>query len=780
MRGLSPGLIEGRVFYILLLLILWPSFLNAQDIAIGQWRHHLPNNRVVSVDQKPGFIYAATPFAILEYDKSYNSIRKYDKVNGLSDFGINVIRYSHAHDLLLIGYDNGNIDVMKDGGFFSISDIRLANIIGSKSINNFFTEKDRAYLSTDFGIVVLDLRNFVILDTWFIGPDGSMLKVYDLVKTENYYYAATEAGLLRAAIDAPNLADYNFWNHDPLLPIQWIPFTEVELHGSTLIANASLSNSDVLYVRKDNEWSILNPATDTDFGVRKTSIRSSGGLISVSSMTGLFIFNEQLQLQNTHSWYFGDRVMANDAITDKEGLLWIADNRQGLVRNYASGEFESIVLEGPATSESYNIAHNGGALWVAPGGPPQSWIASGIFVLQNGKWKNFTRWQFPVIMDVRDIHTIIPHATLPDRALALPWTGGLIELDVNEGVVSYYDETNSTLQKRSGIDDYIRLGGAAFDSQGNLWVSNADVAHFLSVRKTNGQWLSYPNNGTVSSNDRVHKVVIDSQDQKWVLLARGGGVIVFKESSLENNQSINIRRLSSLPGNGSLPGNLVTALAMDKDGFIWAGTNEGVAVFYSPQNALRGQSFDAQPIIVIQDGFAARLFDGETINSIFVDGSNKKWFGTMGSGAFLQSSDGRETLLHFNRNNSPLPSNNILDISVDSRTGEVFFATDVGLVSYRGFATEGGHRHSDVYAFPNPVRPGYSGYIAIQGLVTNARVKITDISGNLVHDGFADGGQFVWNGFDLEGRRPGSGVYLVFSSNADGTESVVTKILYLK
>jgi hypothetical protein len=224
----------------------------------------------------------------------------------------------------------------------------------------------------------------------------------------------------------------------------------------------------------------------------------------------------------------------------------------------------------------------------------------------------------------------------------------------------------------------------------------------------------------------------------------------------------------------------VSALAKDQDGYIWVGTDGGVVVFYSPQQVFRSEFYNAQSIIVLQDGFAGRLFENEVINTIFVDGSNKKWFGTESSGAFLLSPDARETILHFNRNNSPLPSNNILDITINPKTGEVFFATDLGLVSYRGFATEGQSQHTDVYAYPNPVRPGYAGYIAVKGLVTNARVKITDINGNLVYDTFAEGGQLVWNGRDLFGNRPSSGVYLVFSTDPEGNETMVTKILFLK
>jgi hypothetical protein len=770
------------VCYLIILLVSVQSIVtHAQEIAIGQWRHHLPSNNVVSVTEKPGIIYAATPFGLLEYDKNFNSIKKYDKVNGMSDFGINVVRYSTKHDLILMGYQNGNIDVFLNGDFFSISDIRQSNIIGSKSINNILFDNDRAYLSCDFGIVVLELTKFVILDTWFIGPEGSMLNVYDIAKTQTAFYAATEAGLIKASINAPNLADYQYWAHEPGLPNPQIKFTAVVLHNNELIANQSSQDADIMYRKIGDNWEVFSPETQSNFGTRKTNIRVSNGFLAVSSLAGLFFFNENLDLISEHFWYLDSRVSANDAIIDREGNMWIADNTLGLVKRVAGTDgFESVIVEGPYTSGSSGLAHNGGALWVATSPYPETWNDRGVLVLKNGKWNQFNRFNFGIINEMRDLHSVTAHSKNPNRVFAHAWSGGLMEFDINDGLVAYYDENNSSLQRRADGNDYVRLGGSAWDSKGNLWISNSRATHFLSVKTANEQWMSYPHGGLVGADEMTGKIIVDNTDQKWVAMPRGGGIIVFKENSLTNNEVFDIRKLTTQEGNGSLPSTRTTCLAKDKDGYIWVGTDDGVVVFYSPQAALRGQAFDAQSIIVMQDGFAARLFGGETINSIFVDGSNKKWFATVNSGAFQLSSDGRETIMHFNRNNSPLPSNNILDISVDPQTGEVFFATDRGLVSYRGFATEGTRQHSEVYAFPNPVRPGYTGYIAIKGLVTNARVKITDISGNLVHDGFAEGGQFVWNGVGIQGQKPGSGVYLVFSTNPDGSETMVTKILYMK
>lgn len=752
----------------------------SQDIPIGTWRHHLPNRTVVSLAEKPGYIFGATPFGLLIYDKAFNSISKIDKVSGLSDFGINVIRYSDQKDLLLMGYQNGIIDVMKGRQIFSIPDIWQASILGSKSIHNIFFDEHIAYLSTGFGVVVLDLNLFVILDTWFIGPEGSMLNVYDFHKHDGFFYAATEAGLLRAPVDAPNLADFQYWMPTPGL--QNLPFNRVLTHSNKLLANLSGPAGDTLYIRENQQWSAFLPQTQHGFFGPKTHIRSSHGSLLISSLDGVFAFGPEFEPQGEYIWHPGLRVEAYDVLKDLQGTLWFAERSLGLVKR--DSDFESIIVEGPAFAESFGLAHNRSSLWVAPGSILGGWQNTfndrGIFLFKDGKWAQYSRSEFPQINHVRDIHSITPDPRNPARVFAAAWSGGLLEFDQQEGLITLYNEQNSTLQKRAIAGDIIRIGGSAWDSRGNLWVSNSDADHFLSVRQPNGNWMSYPHNGAVSGNETLGRIIVDNADQKWVAMPRGGGIIVFKETSLDNNVTFDIRKLTTQEGNGSLPSNRVTTLVKDKDGYIWVGTNAGVAVFYSPHLALRGQTFDAQSIIVVQDGFAGLLFANEIINTIFVDGSNKKWFGTVGSGAFLLSPDGRETLKHFTSNNSPLPSNNILDISVDPVSGEVFFATDRGLVSYRGFATEGGSRHSEVQVFPNPVRPGYSGFIAVRGLVNNARVKITDINGNLIHDAFAEGGQLVWDGYDVRGNRPASGVYLVFSTNPDGTETLVSRFVMIK
>ena len=226
--------------------------------------------------------------------------------------------------------------------------------------------------------------------------------------------------------------------------------------------------------------------------------------------------------------------------------------------------------------------------------------------------------------------------------------------------------------------------------------------------------------------------------------------------------------------------NDIYSIAEDMDGAVWVGTNLGVLVYYSSYSVLQNPSTNAQRIIVEIDGTPQHLLGTETVAAIAIDGANRKWFGTDGGGVFLMSDDATEQILNFNVDNSPLLSNSIISISIDEKNGDVYFGTDQGIVTYRGTATGGEHDFGGLYVYPNPIRPGFEGDIVIKGTMTDAIVKITDVSGNIVYETKSLGGQAIWDGKDFSGRRLGTGVYLVFCSNEDGSETNVTKLLFIK
>jgi hypothetical protein len=777
-------LLPGRAAIILVLLLLLPVLegrLHGQGIPVGHWRHHLPGNQVIAVAETPEQIIGATPYGLFLFHKADNSLEPFNKVHGLNDFRISSMAWSEDRDLIIVGYENGNIDVLTAGRqVLNVPDIRVASVMGSKRINRILALGSTAYLACDFGIVELDLTTLLVRDTYYIGPQGSLVQVNDLAWDGTHLWAATGAGLLRADRQAPNLADFQNWHRVHVTGLPDETFTLVAWFDGKVLANLSNAQGDFIYVGDGQGWALFDPFTEVTYFERKNALRSSRGLLLVASEDYLDVWAPGLERIRHYRFYADRQARPLDALIDGQQKIWAGDRHMGLVREHAPDRFESIVPEGPPTPGSFALDAAGGRLWVAPGdisrAGSNSWNQDGIISFGQEKWSHYDRWSVPGLEFVWDIVHITADPSRPGRAFASSWSSGLLEVSLT-GVEARYDHTNSTLQQRFEIEDFTRTGGSALDRQGNLWVTNSQVQRPLSVMKPDGSWMAFGSNGLVPTGMVVGGLAIDQSGQKWVILHQGGGIFLFREDDLNSSTSFQARRLTTQNG---LPSNEIYSIAVDHSGYVWVGTDAGVAVFYAPQRAFSGEAFVAQLIVVEeQDGFAGYLLEDETVNAITVDGANKKWFGTSRSGAFLLSADARETLFHFTAENSPLPSNNVLDIQIMGETGEVFFATDRGLASFRGLATAGGFEHGEVVAFPNPVRPHHSGYIAIRGLVGNARVKVTDISGNLVHETIAEGGQAVWNGQDLFGRRPATGVYLVFSTNEDGSETMVTKILFI-
>lgn len=774
--------------FFLIIVFSYQSVL-AQGIAVGQWRHHLPSNKVVAISETPRQIIGATPFGLVVLEKDDNSVSKINKVNGLSGFGITSMAYSQQYGLLVIGYSDGGIDVIKNGRVTNVVDISMSSIIGSKRINNITIRGDRAFLACDFGIVTMDLEKFLIRESYFIGPLGSFVEVHEVAFSDTHIYAATNAGMMVAPIQGVNLADFQNWQKVVVSGNQSERVRAVTRFGNTIVAViGDPDNFDRLFFTQGSGWRqlLLGNWHYRYPDIRR--IRESRGKLLVANAWVLDVLNFDIVNQQFFREEFlqvypeGDEVKAWDMLFDDDQRLWIADNNFGLVRRHSPAVFEKIMLDGPRTQMAFGLAAGGGNLWIAPGAilsdGGNTWNSDGVFVFGNESWKNFHRSEYTIMQPLVDIIRMAVDPGNTEKVYAASSSEGLLEFMAKEPIV-VWNETNSPLQRINGIPGTppIRLGGVAVDQNGNLWVTNSHSTNPIAVKKPNNQWLGFVSNGLINLN-QMGKVAIDHDGQKWALVPRNG-LYVMKENSLDNASGFSERRLTTAPGNGGLPSNQVFSLAVDHDGYVWVGTDQGAVVFYTPGRVLNNQPIDATRIIVQEGNFAGFLLDNETVNTIAVDGSNKKWFGTQRSGAFLQSSDGRRNVFHFTKENSPLPSNNILDIAINGQTGEVFFATDQGLVSFRGLATDAPQVHTDVYAFPNPVRPGYTGYISVKGLVRNARVKITDIAGNLVFETIAEGGQAIWDGKDLFGRRPATGVYLVFSTNADGSQTEVTKIFFV-
>ena len=309
-----------------------------------------------------------------------------------------------------------------------------------------------------------------------------------------------------------------------------------------------------------------------------------------------------------------------------------------------------------------------------------------------------------------------------------------------------------------------------------------NITKGIIVLKKDGNWinLDYPDMQNKQYTEQI--ILCKHSSSKWVIVPKTSFVFAFNtNNTLENMSDDQTRKFSTFSDqdNKQIDGNDFICAAEDRNGQLWIGTNRGPIVLNNPDNFMQSDFRCTRIKIPRNDGTNAAdlLLNDENIQYIAVDGANRKWIATQSSGVYLVSEDGLETIHHFNMDNSILPSNNVLSIAINKTTGEVFFGTERGLVSYRSDATEPKEDFSNVYAFPNPVRPDYTGVITITGLQERSLVKITDTTGNLIYQDYSEGGQMVWNGLNRNGDRVKTGVYLVFASSSNGKEGVVTKIL---
>ncbi len=759
------------IVIISLLAFFWSNA--ASGAPAGGWRDHLSYRRATHVAVTDNEVFCSAGAGISVFRKKDSSIEKLSKVNGLSDVDITSIKWSEESQVLVVGYANGNLDIIDRNTIINISDILRSQIAGSKSINNIMTVGNKAYLSCTFGIVVVNLERHEVIDTYFLGDAGIRLNINDIAFDGVYLYAATSSGLYKADINAPNLLDFSFWEHMDFIPEPGALFSSLAWFDNMLYAvQMSSSGTYTVFRLSDGSWSHFVPQSS-----KPVTLRVNDNYMALVNESQAEIFSPGPVAERKIDDYGLWGVAIRDAMMEADGTVWLADRIHGLVR-FAGGSYNILTPAGPYSNKVFSITSYPQRTYFAAGGYNAAfnnlWLNGEYSFLKEGSWSSRLNY------DIRDVLYVKEHPDDPDREFVATWGYGLAEYHDGE-VQEIYNEDNSTLRSVIPGESFIRVGGIAFDKEKNLWLTNSGVPDPVSVRKANGDWLSFSFGGMIN-HDQTGKLIINSLGQKWMLLPRGGGLFVFSNrvDNISENDLL-YRKISITDENNELISNEVMSIAEDQNGFIWVGLNIGVVVYYNPSEVFAGGDFPARRIVVQGSGEddLGYLLNNETVTSIAVDGADRKWFGTDKSGVFLVSADGKQQIHHFTSQNSPLLSNTISDIAINPSTGEVFFGTAAGVVSFRGQATSPQSTFDNVYIFPNPVRESYEGDVTITGLVRDSVVKITDISGNLVYETVSLGGQAIWDGLNSQGHRAGTGIYLVFISTPDGSETHVSKIMFI-
>lgn len=774
--------------YLLFIAFIFLTIFNVNSQpSIGEWTDYQSYAHAKNVVDAGEKIYCVTEGGLFSYNKSDNSIQKMSGINGLSDAGVDRLAYSKENKLLLVAYENANVDLIFDTKIFNLSDIKRKQIPADKKINNVLFVGNLAYLSCGFGIVVINLERKEIKDTYFIGQDGGYVNVQDMATDGTFLYAATTTGIFKALASEPNLQNYNNWSRVTNIPNASKKFSKIINFTGKIIANYTTDNDvwggDKLYALNGGDWIPFLPKINF-----VSSVTANGNYLVFSGMEEVFVYNEKFEeVEYVPKFLFSgnkrDSLRAMSAVIDDQNVLWIADKNNGLIK--VGTQTEKIVPDGPIDNKIFSLSMNGNDLWITPGGKSNPWgnlYNQPQFQLnREGNWSVFDRNVIPILNDLRDMVCVVADPKDPDHVFAGSWGGGVLEFR-NGKFAKQYNNLNSSLQTQlpdQPNEPYVRVGGMDFDSKGNLWVTNSGVANVISVFDTEGKWKSFDLRG-IANNRFIGKVLVTKDDDKWVILGRGEYIYALNS---DNNQS-KMQKVTAYFSNAKeelyTDMSDVNAIAEDQNGELWLGTSSGVAVFANPQRIWEDAAmFATRPGLDLNDGIFHPLLEKESITAIAIDGANRKWIGTKTSGIFLISENGDTELEHFNLENSPLPTNEITDIAINQKSGEVFIGTTVGLISYMGEATAGNEEFADVYVYPNPVRETYDGPIVVKGLVQDADLRITDISGNLVHKTTSLGGQAIWDGRNLNGNRCKTGVYLVFMSDASGNKTMVTKLLFI-
>lgn len=775
-----------------LLLLLCPFVVGAQT-AIGEWRDHFPYGNVIAVAEGGGYIHAASATSMFRYHVGSGEIERVNKTNLLNDVDIRGLAWNEQEQALLVYYANGNLDLLRGDRSYNIGDIRRSSIIGNKGVYCAYMEGSKAYLGCGFGIVVIDLVSREVRETWLIGPSGSQVQVNDLTMTADSIYAATQTGLFVASRHAPNLSFFESWRKrtDMGTAVAQGPFNAVAAFGDKLLLNArrNTGGDSLLVLGADGAWSRFEPL----YGRinRALSVTTDGRYVVIPHEHDVHGYDLDMGDVAFFNQSNGMGLHPMAATWSTSGSFWVGDGELGLLR-LSGGPSLRIAPNGPRTASAWRMAAREGVVYVATGALSGTWnntyLPDGVHLYSDGEWTSIDRSRFPLMNGVNEfggaLYDPIVVAMDPDdakHAFVGSWEEGLLE--IRDGVpVMIYNASNSGLNE--DVQPYqgkIMVSGITYDKSGTLWMSNSQSATPIVARTKQGAWHSFVPGSILGGNHVLGDIIVGQNGYKWAVRPRGNGLLVFDSgNSLQSTDDDRYKVLNNQEGSGGLPTMDVFALAEDKDGPIWVGTGKGIAVFYNPWAVFSGGDFDAQQILIEQDGNVQILLETESISTIAVDGANRKWIGTQTGGVYLVSPDGRQEIHHFTVENSPLPSNTIVNIAVDGSTGEVFFATDRGIMSYRSDAVDGTEESTCATVFPNPVYETYTGPIAITGLVSDSEVKITDVSGNIVYRTKSVGGQAIWNGNDMSGRRAATGVYLVFASDLYGAFKCNTKLLLVK
>lgn len=740
------------------------------------WNGHFSYNNIRSLVSSETTIYAAAENAIFMHNIAENSNREFTTVNGLSGADIELLAYDEARALIIVGFINGRVQIINEqsNGVTSLNDIaNQVNIpANSLKINAFFIENDTLYIATGFGIVEYDLDRNIFKNTYLLSDSLSVISDVVGVGVINNTIVASIAGrgTFVGDLNNPNLIEFSNWNL-----IDTEVFTDFQAFANDLITE---SNNTIFRLNNQAlELVFVSPNNLVNYTVNNNQLL-------VNTASGLQVLNTNYGVTNTIDSSILEGNITNANLINNQ-LFFTSANR-GLLKTPINNLNNTINIQpaGPESNNIFELDADQGDVWIVHGNLDTSYSTlgngrTGVARLRNNNWFSIP---FEDFNQSHLVNVLIDPAD-KSKVYISSYTGGLLSYEETTNSFQVFDSTNSNIEEGINFNAAYDL---EFSNSGDLWLINNFTSRIAKCFKST----------TSNTNDIDFSSVIPEREgsirAEALAFSEAGNLFVGSWLNGLIGYNFESRRFVKLndEDTDNIPFVSVRTLAIDLNGQLWLGTNNGIrvirnpdALFETPESQQRAESI----IILDNDGVPQEFLFQQFISDIKVDAENNKWIATRGAGVFFVSADGQETFNHFTTANSPLPTNEISKISIDQSTGNVFIGTVKGLMEFKSNIVEAQEDLTQLKVFPNPVRPEYGNVtVRIEGLTAGANVKITDIEGNLVFEdqnpivNGSGSGLVEWDTNSFSGNKVASGVYLILITSEDQTDTAVEKLLIVR
>lgn len=761
-------------FLILFVIYLFPGdLLSAQNI--GEWNTYTSYSTINALTAgQENIIAASAGGIILQTDEGLNT---FDVNDGLYQIGAVSLLYDKGRDLIVLGYSDGTLDVTSIDlqKIQRLNDISRTDQFESKSVNALSVYGDILYVGTDFGIVEYDINTLLVNNTFYkFGTFDYGIKVTDFYIRQDSIYVSTEQGVTSAYLQ------------DELNNVtSWITYNE-EDGLSTSLTEKIVPFSDSIYVINNQDLMVLNGSSwrnskyDTNIDIIDISVSpdmGDFGILTEESVT-------HIDQEGTEVVYDVSSLNGINSVSVNQHAIYVGSELAGVhTIDKITSDVDQILPEGPQfnflnklmISDSLLVGTNTSEF---PGFDPFN-PYRGYSILNGNRWKNYNRLFQNELEFVETIYSL--GQTSNDIFLG-SWGDGVVQQSKANEELAVYNNTNSNLRGINSNEDFVVISGLDNDSYDNLWAVSYLSEKPLNVFKSDNQeWITFDN---LSGSDNYYNLFIDSNDQKWISLITdantGLGLLIVDTKDVEDPNDDEFIKLTENPDRGNLPHPKVNAIVEDRNGEVWIGTERGLARFIFPEFMINGTGNERQAQWLInEDTTAASRFLLRDLNvtALAVNSANQKWVGSRTQGLWLLNSEGSRILKRFTAENSSLISNNINDIEVNEKTGEVFISTEQGLVSYQDVPKLAENKMNTLKVYPNPFKYADHSQILIEGLNEETIIKILGVDGFVVNSLETRGGRVSWNGRDYNGNKLGSGVYFVVANSTDGDEKGIGKVV---